>query len=148
MGKIDNKIFDVIITPLKKIENKKGSLFHIIRNFDPGYNGFGEVYISTINYQDIKAWKQHKIITSNIVVPRGKVKFVIADLREDSTTECIINEYILSIDNYVRLTIPPKLWYGFMGLSKETNMLINVADIPHDANEQINKEIDFIKYKW
>lgn len=148
MGEIENVIHDVIITPLKKIENIKGDLFHIMRNFDTGFSGFGEVYISTINYNDIKAWKMHYRMISNIVVPKGKVQFVIVDHRDYSPTNGVICEYILSIENYSRITIPPNLWYGFKGLDKKLNMIINVASIPHDPNEQINKEIDFINYKW
>ena len=96
MGKIANVIHDVIVSPLKKIENAKGDLFHIMRNFDQGFSGFGEVYISTVNYNVVKAWKRHTEMVSNIVVPKGKVQFVIADLRDDSPTKGAICEYILS----------------------------------------------------
>ena len=92
MDKIDIAIHDVIVSPLKKINNSKGDLYHIMRNFDEGYNGFGEVYISTINYLQIKAWKRHKKMISNIVVPIGQVKFIIADLRDYSPSYGRINE--------------------------------------------------------
>lgn len=138
----------VLFSPVKKINHENGDLFHIIRNFDEGFNGFGEAYISTIKYNEIKAWKRHFQMTANIVVPQGRVKMVIFDDRPESITNGIFNEYVLSIENYCRLTIPPNLWYGFQGLSKGINMLINVADIPHNPEEQVNKEVSFIEYKW
>jgi len=138
----------VLISPVKRIKHEKGDIFHVIRNYDKGFNGFGEAYISSINYNEIKAWKRHYKITSNMVVPFGIVKVVVFDDRPNSSTKGVLNEYILSPENYSRLTIPPNLLYGFKGIDKLMNMIINIADIPHDPIEQINYNIDFVKYKW
>ncbi|HAZ03477.1 MAG: hypothetical protein A2W90_16610 [Bacteroidetes bacterium GWF2_42_66] len=149
MGQII-KIEGVIVTPLKIIEHPKGDLFHIMHTGDEGYKGFGEVYISTINFGDVKAWKKHFKMTSNFAVPFGKIKVVLVDLREHSTSINEKSEFILSSDDYFRLTIPPGVWYGLKGLSENINILINFADIVHDPNEQIN--IDYNKseiiYDW
>ena len=40
---------------------------------------FGEIYFSNINSLCIKAWKKHKIMTLNLIVPIGKVRFVFHD---------------------------------------------------------------------
>jgi len=141
----------VIITPLKIIEHPKGEIYHIIKDIDPGYIGFGEVYISTINYGDTKAWKKHIKMTCNFVVPIGKIKMVIIDLKKGNKQQYHIEEFILSPNEYYRLTIPPGLWYGFKGLAKGKNMLINFADIRHDPCEQINSDYTTnseITYKW
>lgn len=148
MGRSLQIIQGVIQTPLKKIINEKGDLFHIIRNFDHGFKGFGEVYISTVKYNIVKAWKLHYKMTSNIVVPEGEIKLVIFDGRDGSPTKGTLNEFFLSRENYYRITIPPNLWYGFKGLGRELNMLINVANIPHDPHEQTNESISIINYKW
>ena len=148
MDENEKVIQGILFSPVKKINHENGDLFHIIRSFDEGFDGFGEAYISTVKYNEIKAWKRHFKMTANMVVPCGRVKMIIFDDRADSKTNGIFNEYILSIDNYYRLTIPPNLLYGFMGLDKEINMIINVANIPHNPNEQINYEKDYIKYKW
>ena len=142
------KIQGVLFSPVKKINHDNGNLLHIIRNFDEGFDGFGEAYISTINYNKIKAWKKHVKMTTNMVVPIGKVKMIIFDDRPGSLTNGVFNEYIMSINNYCRLTIPPNLLYGFMGLDKSVNMIINVASISHDPNEQINYEKNHLKYNW
>jgi dTDP-4-dehydrorhamnose 3,5-epimerase len=149
MGEVKT-ITGIILSPLKIINHPNGDLYHIMRNFDNGFMGFGEVYISTINYGSIKAWKKHLKMTCNFVVPVGSVKMVVCDRREGSDTFDLINEYILSRDNYFRLTIPPGLWYGFAGITAGENMMLNLADITHDPAEQVNvgsEEIN-INYEW
>ncbi len=148
MDQNDKIIEGVLFSPVKKINHENGDLFHIIRNFDKGFSGFGEVYVSTINYSEIKAWKKHVEMTVNMVVPCGRVKMIIFDDRPHSTTYGLFNEFIMSIDNYFRLTIPPNLLYGFMGLDKTINMIINVANIPHNPNEQINYNKNYLNYNW
>ena len=148
MDKNEIIIQGILFSPVKKINHENGDLFHIIRNFDEGYNGFGEAYISTIKYNKIKAWKRHFQMTANMVVPHGRVKMIIFDDRPQSITKGIFNEFILSNDNYFRLTIPPNLLYGFMGLDRNVNMIINVANISHNPKEQINYSKDYLKYNW
>jgi dTDP-4-dehydrorhamnose 3,5-epimerase len=148
MDKNEIIIKGILFSPVKKINHQNGDLYHIIRNFDKGFDGFGEAYISTINYKEIKAWKRHVEMTANMVVPQGRVKMIIFDDRPGSVTNGLFNEFIMSVDNYCRLTIPPNLLYGFMGLDKTVNMIINVANIPHNPHEQINYEKNHLKYNW
>ena len=59
----------LIITDLHKFSNENGSVYHGMRKTDPGYNGFEEIYFSYIKPGSLKAWKMHKIMTLNLVVP-------------------------------------------------------------------------------
>lgn len=147
-GRID--IQGVIVTPLKRISHPKGDVFHGIKKSDEGYVGFGEAYFSTVNHGVIKAWKKHSRMTLNLIVPEGEVKFVLYDDRENSDTKGSFQEIILSQNNYSRLTVPPGVWMGFEGVGKDLNMLLNVADIPHDPEEQLNipMEESNINYNW
>ena len=70
----------VIITPLKKVLNKDGDIFHGMKKTDNGFDGFGEAYFSSINKGSIKGWKKHTQMTLNIVVPIGAINFVIYNL--------------------------------------------------------------------
>ena len=132
----------------KIIFHEKGDIYHIIKKNSIGYDNFGEVYSSRIIYNDIKAWKKHNEMICNFVVIHGKIKLVVYDGRENSQTNNIFNEFILSKDNYLRITIPHGLWYGFMGLARTENILLNFSNIIHDPNEQENKEINFLNYNW
>ncbi|MDA9148582.1 dTDP-4-dehydrorhamnose 3,5-epimerase [Alphaproteobacteria bacterium] len=133
-------------TPLDIINTKGGNVMHAIKTSSYGYAGFGEAYFSQIKYGSIKGWKRHNKMTLNLVVPIGKIKFVLFDDREVSNPR--FQEFILSIENYQRLTIPPKIWLAFQGLSENVSMLMNIADIPHNAVESEVLNINEINYDW
>ncbi len=136
---MDNR---VVLTPLKRIFNPKGDIYHAMKSSDIGYRGFGEAYFTTINKNEIKGWKKHNRMTLNLVVIVGRVKFVIYDeiTRKFSTV-------ILSPTNYQRLTINPQLYLAFKGL-KENNIILNIANLQHDPYEVENLDISKINYEW
>ena len=141
-------INDVLITPLKIISVPNGDVMHAMKSSDEGYENFGEAYFSTINSGDIKAWKRHIKMTLNLVVPSGKVKFVLYDDRQKSQSYGNYSEVIISGDNYCRLTVPPMIWLGFQGLYNKTSIILNIANIEHSLEEVEKKEIDQIFYNW
>lgn len=131
----------VKLNSLKIIDNSKGDIFHVIKSSSDGFSKFGEAYFSEIKFNKIKGWKMHKKMVLNLIVLVGKVKFVVYDGESFFTTT-------LSKNNYNRLTIDPNLWVAFKGLSKKSNLILNVASIEHDPTESINKELFEIKYDW
>ena len=137
----------IIITPLKQIFHPQGNVFHAMKCSDAGFAGFGEAYFSTIAKGEIKAWKKHTEMTLNLVVPVGKIRFVAYDDRENSATKDIFNEFVLSVENYVRLTVPPYIWLAFQGID-EKNLLLNVANLEHNPNEVERKNLEEIVYKF
>jgi dTDP-4-dehydrorhamnose 3,5-epimerase len=139
-----NIILDKItITPLKRIIAPGGNVLHAIKNTDTGYYGFGETYFSIINGMSIKAWKLHKFMILNLVVPFGKVKFVFCTKDKIKFREIIIGE-----DNYSRITVPAGIIFGFQGLISPYSIVMNVANIPHDPFETERYEMDEIYYNW
>jgi dTDP-4-dehydrorhamnose 3,5-epimerase len=140
----------IYITSLKCIQHPKGDIMHGMKKSDPGFNGFGEAYFSSVIKNEIKAWKRHSLMTLNLIVPEGEIKFVIYDDRESSKTAGAFQELVLSKKNYKRLTIPPNVWLGFQGVGSGLNLLLNLANIEHDPNEQENISIEnsVIAYNW
>ena len=138
----------VIITPTKIISTLGGDIFHGMKKSDLGYAGFGEAYFSTIEPKAIKAWKRHREMTLNLLVPIGKVRFILHDDRPYSLTQGTFQQVILSRENYKRLTIPPQVWLGFQGLGAEQAVLLNIADIQHDPVEMDRKSLEDIPYSW
>lgn len=135
----------VILTPLKQIYHPKGDVFHAMKCTDPGYEGFGEAYFSSIIQGLIKAWKRHSRMTLNLVCIVGKIHFVLYDGREDSPTYGQFMEATLSPETdslYRRITIPPGVWMAFVGIGEGKSVLLNVANIPHDPTEQVNIPIE------
>ena len=136
----------VVLTSLDIIDLVGGNVFHIMKKSSPGYQSFGEAYFSQINQGVIKAWKRHKIMTLNLVVPVGSIKFVLFDDRDESNA--IFQELIISRDNYIRLTVPPNIWVGFQGLANKESMLLNISNIEHDYKEADRLDVDEINYDW
>tara|TARA_R110000772_G_scaffold177513_1_gene289061 strand:+ start:1001 stop:1438 length:438 start_codon:yes stop_codon:yes gene_type:complete len=139
----------VSLTPLKKISNPKGDIFHVMKKSDEGFDAFGEAYFSTINCNEVKGWKKHARMTLNLVVPVGEIQFIIYDERLNSLTQGKFFKVLLSVkNNYQRLTIAPGLWVGFKGVGKETNILLNIASIEHDSSEAENRPLDSFYFDW
>ncbi len=139
-------IKDVITTPLDVINTPGGNVMHAMKESSAGYAGFGEAYFSQVNNGAIKAWKRHKEMTLNLMVPAGKIRFVLFDDRNASNNQ--FQELIISSDNYCRLTVPPMIWMGFQGLSDSGSMLLNIANIEHNPHEVDKKNIEQIEFNW
>lgn len=136
---------DITLTPLKKVKVSGGDVLHAMKSSDFGYNGFGEAYFSVIKNGALKGWKRHNKMSLNLVVPYGKIRFVIYD---DRNSVPLFKDVILSRENYMRLTVPPGLWVGFQGVDEDESILLNIADIEHDPKEVDRKEISEIKFDW
>ncbi|WP_373104065.1 dTDP-4-dehydrorhamnose 3,5-epimerase [Phocaeicola plebeius] len=139
----------VSLRPLKHISVPKGDIYHALKCTDEGYAGFGEAYFSQIESGEVKGWKRHNRMTLNIIVPVGKIKFVIFDDREGSKTYGMFQEIIISPeDNYQRLTLAPGLWMAFQGMDRKTSMLMDIIPEPHDPTEADRKDLKEIAYKF
>ncbi len=142
------KIEDLRLTPLNIIKTSGGDVLHAIKKTDPGYLDFGEAYFSIVERGAIKAWKRHQVMTMNLVVPVGSIRFVFFDDREETGSKGNLQVVELSREHYCRLTVPPRLWMGFQGVGAELNLLLNVADIPHNSVEADRKDINEIEFDW
>ena len=142
------KIDGVLITPIKIIPVLGGDVLHGLKLDDPGFSGFGEAYFSTIDTGVIKAWKRHREMTMNLIVPIGAIRFVICDEYSSNSSKPYCQEVVLSTENYCCLTVPPMVWMGFEGVGHQLNMLLNVANIQHRADETDKLAINKINFDW
>lgn len=134
---------DIVVTPLARIPTNGGDVMHAMKSSDDGYASFGEAYFSWIASGLIKAWKRHSKMTMNIVVPVGCVRFV---FYLDGAEAFRVEE--IGVDRYVRLSVPPGIWFGFQGLAEPQSLVLNIASIPHDPNEVQRFELPGIAYNW
>lgn len=151
MGRLEKQsIHDVIITPLKRFPDERGTVMHIMKACEPGFKGFGEVYCSTIYPGVVKGWNLHSRVTLNYVVLAGMIKFVLYDDREGSPTRGEVREIFMGDRNYVRVTVPPGIWSGFQGIGMETAIVCNIIDEPHDPAEaeHCDPYNNSIPYNW
>jgi len=149
--KRSSQIDGVSITELRQISDDRGAVLHMLRRDVPEFTSFGECYFSEVLPGAIKAWKRHRAQTQNLAVPVGRIRLVIYDDRGESATRG--NLKVLELgrpDAYVRLRIPPGLWYGFMCISATPALLANCTDLPHDpADSELRTVNDSsIPYVW
>ena len=133
----------ITVTPLARIAVAGGDVQHFIRTDSAGFTGFGEVYFSHADYGAVKAWKRHREMTLNLVVPIGMVRFAFWLEDQDQFHEEVIGD-----ERYVRLTVAPGIWFGFQGVGEGTNLVANFADIMHNPDEAERRDLADIEYEW
>ena len=125
----------VILTPLRQIFDERGKVMHMLREDDEVFTNFGEIYFSCTHPGVVKAWHLHKVMTLNYAVIYGEIKFVLYDDRPKSPTHGEIQEFFISPENYMLVTVPPLIWNGFKSVGTKTAIVANCATIPHSPDE-------------
>ena len=145
-----SEIHDVQVTPLRRIPDERGAVFHMLREDSPAFEHFGEIYFSTIYPGVVKGWHIHKRMTLNYAVPMGMIKLVCYDDRPDSSTRGDVQEFHVGELNYALVTIPPMVWNGFKGEGAAPALVANCATIAHDPTEieRLDPFDNDIPYDW
>ena len=140
----------LVVTPLRRIPDERGAVFHMLREDSPVFERFGEIYFSMVYPGAIKAWHLHKEMTLNYAVPVGMIKLVCHDDREGSPTRGNTVELHVGELNYVLVTIPPLVWNGFKGEGAVPALVANCSTVPHrpDEIERMDPFTESIAYDW
>ena len=125
----------VKIIAKKKIVDDRGAIFHMLRNDDPDFTKFGEIYFSKIHPGVIKAWHHHKSMTLNYFLVTGSVRFALYDARPNSKTKGLYQEIFLDECDSKLVIVPPGVWNGFKGIGITSSIVANCATEPHDPEE-------------
>ena len=146
----ENTIDGVIVVPLRRIPDERGTIFHMLRRTDPYFSKFGEIYFSSVYPGVVKGWHRHKNMTLHYACIHGRVKLVIFDEREGSGTRGKLMELFLGPDDYSLVVIPPDLWNGFKGMGDGPAIMADLIDIPHDQADsiRIDPHNNHIPYDW
>ncbi len=138
------------VTPLRRIPDERGAVFHMLRADSEGFERFGEIYFSAVYPGAIKGWHRHREMTLNYAVPVGMIKLVCYDDRPGSSTAGALVELHVGELNYVLVTIPPLVWNGFKGEGTTTALVANCATVPHrpDEIERLDPFSPDIPYDW
>ena len=136
--------------PLRRIPDERGVVLHMLRRDDPWFEGFGEIYFSTVYPGVVKGWHLHKKMTLNYAVVSGTIKLVLFDDRAESPTKGELNELLIGDNNYSLVSIPPYVWNGFKGVGVTPSILANCATEPHDPDEiqRLDPFDNHIPYDW
>lgn len=135
----------VLLTPLKRIPGQEGEVRHGVKATDPGFSTFGEAYFSSVNRGAVKGWKRHSQMTLNLIAVSGCIRFIVRDDQGDFAAFELSPDLP---DGYARLTVPPGLWMAFGGKGEGVNLLLNVANLPHDPSEAENRPLANFEWSW
>lgn len=127
-----------IVSKVDVIKGNGTKVIRFMQSSDSGYKGFGEAYFSIVPYDIERYWKIHKSTTCNLMVPHGRVVFVVAEY--DLSSWSFIE---LGVEQQKRLTIPPMNWYGFLGVGEQESVIANIIDRKHkdEENDAEQKEL-------
>lgn len=141
----------VIIKPLKKIPDDRGTIMKMQEASDAEFKGFGEIYFSTVYPGIVKGWHLHKKAILNYSVIRGMIKLVLYDQRKDSPTYGEIQEIYMGDQNYCLVQIPPNVWNGFKCIGSNEAMVADLITVVHKDDEMLRMDPHgnkIIKYDW
>lgn len=143
---IGGGIAGLVVSPLRVIADERGAVLHMLRSDSPEFVGFGEVYFSEVLPGIVKGWKLHTVQTQIFAVPAGQMRLVFFDPKSGAIEVLDMGRP----DNYIRVTVPPGLWYAFGCLGDGPALLANCADMPHDPAESRSLPLDdaSIPYSW
>src|SRR5437016_2093700 len=107
-GSTPAMIEGVAVHPLRQFIDDRGRTMQMLRNDDPHFKKFGEIYFSGLQHGKIKGVYRHREKTLNYAVPAGLIRVVIYDDRAASPTHGALDEFLLGehSDHYALLTIP------------------------------------------
>lgn len=130
------KIFNV-----EKIQNKKGNIFKLLDEHKNMNKKFSEIYITSVKFNQIKAWKKHKITNLHFILLNGKVKFT--SYKKNKFQSHVLNKPLSHI-----IKVSRNEYFGFKGLSNSLSKILVISDEVHDSEEVKSYDINKFKFKW
>jgi dTDP-4-dehydrorhamnose 3,5-epimerase len=140
----------VEVIPLRRIPDERGTVMHMLRDTDPHFRGIGEIYFSTVYAGAVKGWHRHREMTLNYTCVHGRIKLVLFDERDGSSTAGELLEVFLGPDQYSLVVIPPGVWNGFKGMSEPYAIVANACTHAHDPSrsDRLDPFTNHIPYDW
>ena len=137
---------------LRVIPDERGRLMEILRSDGNFFFKFGQVYMTTTYPGVVKAWHKHEKQTDNVTCVQGMIKLVLYDPREDSSTFKEISQFYLGIHSPQLVQIPPGVYHGWMCVSEEEAIIVNIPTEVYDYENPDEQRLDphknDIPYDW
>jgi len=142
----------VKVKKLRVIPDERGRLMEILRRDDDLFQKFGQVYMTTTYPGVVKAWHKHEKQADNIACVAGMIRMALYDGRPGSPTFKEIDEFYLGVHNPSLVHVPPGILHGWMGVSQEEAVIINIPTEPYDREHPDEQRLDphenDIPYLW
>jgi len=147
------KLIDgVVVKTLKVIPDERGWLMEILRNDDPFFQKFGQIYVTVAYPGVVKGWHLHKKQTDHFCCVKGMLKVVLYDDREGSPTRGEVNEFFIGEKNPQLIRIPVGVLHGMKGIGTEPALLVNAPDEVYDYKApdeyRVHPHDNDVPYDW
>lgn len=130
----------------------RGRLFEILRNDDPGFIRFGQVYVTTAFPGVVKAWHRHQKQTDFFCLIQGQARFVLYDPRPDSPTRGQVDEIACDGAQPRLIVIPNLVYHGFKNIGSVDAICINcpteVYNVAMPDEERVDPYDNNIPHDW
>ena len=145
-------ILGSLVKPLRVFPDERGRLFEILRNDDPHFTSFGQVYVTTAHPGIVKAWHCHERQTDYFCLIQGKARFALYDPRPDSPTKGQIDEIVCDGAHPQLIVIPNRVYHGFKNTGTVDVVCLNCPTEVYRADQPDELRIDAydndIPYDW
>jgi len=142
----------VNVKKLKIIPDDRGRLMEIMRADDKFFKKFGQVYMTTAKPGVVKAWHYHRLQEDNFTCVHGKMRLALYDARKSSSTYGEVNDFIISLEDPMLVTIPKNVYHGFKCVSDCEAVVINTPTKTYNYKEPDEYRLDEydndIPYDW
>ena len=89
-------------------------------------------YMSTVRPGKIKGWVYHKEQMDRIFIASGHLRVVLFDLREESPTHGVINEFFFTERNRALITFPIRVAHAIQNIGSTDALFINLPTRPYN----------------
>ena len=147
-----SSIAGVRVTDLKQISNDRGGLMEVQRSDEPDFPGFGQAYVTRTLPGVIKAWYRHRHQIDQLAAVTGRVKLVLFDDRESSSSCGAVEEIMVGAPTPRLVLIPPGIWHGFQAVDGQEAVLLHLNTEPFcfESPDEERALLDDprIPYRW
>ena len=134
------------ITDIVEISTKVGKVQKILPPMDTEIPFTGEIYISNMKTGVINAWKKSEKNNQNLYILQGAVWIVTAEKSNDLSFQ--IKYEFFEADVPQRITIPKKIYYGFLAVGLIDCRILNILGSSYDEETVTSLKTNEIDFDW
>lgn len=148
----EGRIKGVKYKKLTRFSDGRGFFAEVVKDDEGFVKKFGQLSVSKTNPGVIKAFHYHKKQDDVWFFPKGNARVVLHDLREDSETKGVTEEYFMGEDNPGTLLIPIGVAHGYQVLGNEPVIITYLTTESYNPAEPDEERIDWddpaIGFDW
>jgi dTDP-4-dehydrorhamnose 3,5-epimerase len=113
----------------------RGSLCELLTTRDGAVEPIVHVYEVRAEIGSVRAWVYHRRQSDRLAFTQGRFRVVLYDIRPDSPTRNMLNEFVLGRERPALLSIPPYVVHGVQNFGSEVAAFVNMPTMPYRPDE-------------